>query len=74
MAESLKVVEDTLQHAKYIRESIDELAKSKDHSMLKALGVPSDAVDSDSSTDQSTDDEQGADDLSESDQQTEFVQ
>ena len=74
MTERSKVVEDTLQHAKYIRESIDELAKSKDHSMLKALGVPSDAIDSDSSTDQSTDDEQGADDLSESDRQIEFVQ
>ena len=74
MTERSKVVEDTLQHAKYIRESIDKFAKSKDHSMLKALGVPSDAVDSDSSTDQSTDDEQSADDLSESDQQMESVQ
>ena len=29
--------------------------------MLKALGIPSDTVDTDSSTDQSTDDEQGSD-------------
>ena len=47
MNERSKVVDDTLQHAKYIRESINELAKSRDHSMLKALGIPSDAVDSD---------------------------
>lgn len=52
-----KVVEDALHHAKYIRECIDELAESRDNSMLKALGLPSDTVDSDSSDDQSTDDE-----------------
>ena len=52
-----KVVEDALHHAKYIRDSIDELAESRDNSMLKALGLPSDTVDSDSSDDQSTDDE-----------------
>ena len=52
-----KVVEDALHHAKYVRDSIDELAESRDNSMLKALGLPSDTVDSDSSDDQSTDDE-----------------
>ena len=45
MNERSKVVEDTLQHAKYIRESIDGLAKSRDLSMLKSLGISSDAVD-----------------------------
>ena len=74
MNERSKVVEDTLQHAKYIRESIDGLAKSRDLSMLKSLGISSDAVDSDSSTDESTDDEQNLDDLAESDQRNESVQ
>ena len=36
--------------------------------MLMALGIPSDAVDSDSSIDQSTDDEESVDDWTESDQ------
>ena len=69
-----KLVDNALQHAKYIRESIDELAKSKDDSMLKALGIPSNAIDSDSSADESTDDEQSVDDFTESDQPIESVQ
>ena len=72
MNERSQVVEDALQHAKYIRESIDELAKSKDQSMLKALGLPSDSVDSDSSDDLSTDDEHVVD-PSESIQQLEPI-
>ena len=74
MSRRSKAVEDALQHAKYIRESIDDLAQSKDHSMLKALGIPSGDIDSDSGSDQSTDDEQSEFNLSESDQQIETVQ
>ena len=56
-------------------ECIDELAKSKDHSMLKALGISGD-IDNDSSSDESTDDDSGQSefDLPEPDQQTETVQ
>ena len=57
MHERSKVVENALQHAKYIRESIDELATSRDQSMLKALGLTRDDVGSDFSPDDSTDQE-----------------
>lgn len=60
MKERSKQVESTLQHVKYIRESIEELAKSKDRSMLKALGIPEFSEDGDSSTDDSTDEEDQA--------------
>ena len=39
---------------------IDDFAKSKDHSILKALGIPSGNIDSDSGSDQSTNDEQSS--------------
>ena len=53
MNERSKAVDNALQHAKYIRESIDELAKSKDQSMF---GLTCDDGDSDFSN-ESADDE-----------------
>lgn len=73
MIERSKVVDTALQHAKYIRESIEELAKSKDRSVLKVLAIASD--ESDSSTDESTDDDdQDATGDQEPQQQFEAVQ
>lgn len=67
MSKRSEVVEDTIRHARYIRKSIDELAKTRDQSMLKALGISA-AVDNGSSTDESTDDEESRDDWTESKQ------
>ncbi len=33
-------VENDIEHAKYIPQAIDELARKKNYSLLKALGVP----------------------------------
>ena len=72
MNERSKVVDSAVQHAKYIRESIEELAKSKDRSVLKALAIAND--ESDSSTDESTDDDNqdAGDDQEESHQQSDI--
>lgn len=73
MNERSKVVDTALQHAKYIRESIEVLAKSKDRSVLKVLAIASD--ESDSITDESTDDDdQDATGDQEPQQQFEAVQ
>ena len=54
MGERSRRVDDAIKHAKHIRESIDDLARSKNRSVLLALGI-SPLSDIDESTDDSTD-------------------
>ena len=56
MVERSKRVEACIDHAKYIRKSLDELARSRERSVLMSLGIQPDSSDS-SSVGESTDDE-----------------
>ena len=56
MVERSKRVEACIDHAKYIRKSLDELARSRERSVLMSLGIQPDSSDS-SSVGESTDDD-----------------
>ena len=58
MLERSRKVEACIDHAKYIRKAVDELARSKEKSVLMSLGIQSDPSDSSSgSADESTDED-----------------